>query len=185
MAIPTKEPDALRVGDTWEWRREDLSDYPAGTWTLTYHFRNASAYFDVTASADGTAFAVSVAKATTAAKVAGEYDWVAFVTDGVKRYQVNAGRVELLPDFAVAAVLDGRTDAAKLLAAVDAEISARGSSGQLGLVTVALENRSLTYDYRGLVALRSQLASEVTRERNAAATARDGVNRNRLQVRFG
>ena len=70
MAIPTSEPDSLRIGDTWQWRREDLFDYPASAWTLIYYFRNATSHFDVTASADGSYFAVTVAKATTAALAA-------------------------------------------------------------------------------------------------------------------
>ena len=64
--IPTTEPTELRVGDTWQWKREDLSsDYPATSWTLTYYFRNATAYFNVVATADGVHFEVTVAKATT------------------------------------------------------------------------------------------------------------------------
>ena len=49
-SIPTTEPTSLRAGNTWQWRREDLSDYPASTWTLTYHFRNRTSHFDVVAS---------------------------------------------------------------------------------------------------------------------------------------
>src|SRR5574340_527910 len=45
---PTNEPSALRAGDTWSWRREDLGDYPASSWTLKYYFRNSSAKFDAT-----------------------------------------------------------------------------------------------------------------------------------------
>ena len=185
MAIPTSEPDSLRIGDTWQWRREDLSDYPASAWTLTYYFRNATAYFDVTATADGDAFAVTVAKATTALRAAGDYDWAAFAISATERHEVDSGKLTLLPDLATAAPFDARTDAEQLLAAVNAELSTMGSSGQVRLVTVALDNRQLTYDTRGLIALRSLLISEVNRERNAAAKARDGTSRNRLQVRFG
>lgn len=183
-AISTTEPSTLRIGDTWQWRREDLSaDYPADTWTLTYYFRNASAYFDVVAAADGLFFAVTVAKATTAGKTAGDYAWIAVVTSATERFEVAAGTITLLPNYATAAVLDYRTFAAKLLAAVESELTARGSSGQLDLVTAALSDRSLTRDQGGLIALRSQLIAEVKRE-EAAAAMRDGVNRNRLLVRF-
>ena len=104
--IPTTEPTSLRAGDTWAWRREDLSDYPASGWTLVYYFRNATAYFDITASADGDAYAVSVAKASTG-KTPGWYDWVAVVTDtgNTERYEVDRGRVEILANYAAAAVL--------------------------------------------------------------------------------
>ena len=185
MAIPTSEPDSLRIGDTWQWRREDLFDYPASAWTLIYYFRNATSHFDVTASADGSYFAVTVAKATTAALAAGDYDWIAVVSSATERHEVDSGKLTLSPDFATDAPLDARTYSEQLLAAVNAELLALGSSGQVRLVTAALDNRQLTYDTRGLLALRSLLISEVNRERNAAAKARDGTSRNRLQVRFG
>jgi len=51
--VPNTEPAALRSGDTWQWTR-DLGDYPADAWTLTYYFRNATAHFDIVATADGT-----------------------------------------------------------------------------------------------------------------------------------
>src|SRR5574340_367386 len=73
---PTNEPSALRAGDTWSWRREDLGDYPASSWTLKYYFRNSSAKFDATATADGDDFEVTVAKATTAGYTVGWYDWI-------------------------------------------------------------------------------------------------------------
>ena len=51
QSIPTTEPTRLRAGDTWQWRREDLSDYPATAWTLTYWFRNSTDHLDVSAAA--------------------------------------------------------------------------------------------------------------------------------------
>jgi len=39
--IPSDEPARLRAGDTWKWTRT-LGDYPAGTWTLKYRFKNAA-----------------------------------------------------------------------------------------------------------------------------------------------
>ena len=183
-SIATTEPTSLRIGDTWQWRREDLSsDYPASSWTLKYHFRNASTYFDVTAAADGAYFAVEVAKAVTALKLAGEYTWVAVVSDATYRFEVDSGTITLLPDYATAAAYDGRSWAAKLLAAVEAELTTRGSSGQLDLVNAQLEGRGLTRDASGLIKLRSQLVGEVKREGAAAATAA-GTGRNRLLVRF-
>lgn len=182
--IATSEPDELRVGDTWQWRREDLSsDYPATSWTLTYYVRNATAYFNVVATADGDHFAVSVAKATTAGYTAGDYTWVASVTDGTSRHQVDSGRFTLLPDYSTAAAYDGRSFAEKLLAAVESELTSRGSSGQLDLVNAALADRNLTRSAGGLITLRSQLVAEVKREQ-AAESMRNGESRNRLLVRF-
>lgn len=182
--IPTTEPTSLRAGDTWQWRREDLADYPASAWTLTYYFRNASAYFDVTATADGDAFAVSVAKATTAGKASGWYDWIAVATSATERFEVDRGRVEILPDYSAAAVLDGRTWARKMLDYVEAELLSRGSSGQLDLINAALGDRSLSRDKAGLISLRSQLKAEVSRDEHAEAVRQGLGGKNRLLVRF-
>lgn len=178
---PTTEPTELRAGDTWQWRREDLSDYPASTWTLKYYFRNASAYFDVTATADGDLFAVSVAKATTATRTVGSYDWIAVVESSTERYQIDQGRLEVLPNLATAAAYDARSFARKMLDYIEAELVSRGSSGQLDLVNATLEQRSIGRDRAGLITLRNQMLVEVRREE--AATK--GVESRRVLVRFG
>ena len=180
----TTEPTELRAGDTWTWTREDLaSDYPATGWTLTYYFRNSAAYFTVVATADGNFFDVAVAKATTAGYTAGDYAWVAVVTSATERFEVDRGNLKLLPDYSASAALDYRTFAAKLLAAVESELTSRGSSGSLDLVNAALSDRSLTRDAGGLITLRSQLIAEVKREQ-AAESARNGEGRNQMFVRF-
>lgn len=184
-SIPTAEPTAARAGDTWAWRREDLTDYPASAWTLKYYFRNAAAYFDATAVADGDAHAVTVTKATTASRAAGWYDWIAVAESATERHEVGRGRLEVLPDYAAAAVLDGRTTARKLLDYVEAELLSRGSSNKLDLITSTLADRSLTRDRAGLIALRSQLKAEVAREENAERLRQGLAPRNRLHVRFG
>ena len=38
ITIPSVEPLAFRAGNTIKWKRSE-SDYPAGTWTLTYYIR--------------------------------------------------------------------------------------------------------------------------------------------------
>jgi len=178
--IPTTEPISLRAGDTWQWTRENLSDYPATIWTLTYYFRNATSYFDIAATADGSTFAVSVALAATATRAPGWYDWTAFVTDGIERYQVGKGRTEVLPDLAGAVAYDGRTFARRMLDYIEAALESRASTDQLDLITAQLENRSLTRDKAGMTALRSQFKFEVQREEQM----RTGINKTRILARF-
>lgn len=181
---PTNEPSELRAGDTWAWRREDLSDYPASTWTLTYYFRNSSAKFDIAASADGDAFAVSVAKASTG-KTPGWYDWIALVDDGTSRHEVDSGRIEILPNLATDVVYDARSFARKMLDYIEAELVSRGSSGQLDLLNATLEGRGIQRDRAGLVVLRSQFLREVAAEDNASRIANGLGSKRRLVVRFG
>lgn len=174
--IPTTEPISLRAGDTWQWTRENLSDYPATTWTLTYYFRNATSYFDIAATADGSTFAVSVALATTATRAPGWYDWTAFVTDCTERYQVGQGRLEVLPDPAGAVAHDGRTFARRMLDYIEAALESRASTDQLDLITAQLENRSLTRDKAGMLSLRDRFRAEVAVEDRT----RRGIRSNRI-----
>ena len=161
--IPETEPTALSAGSTWTWRRADLSDYPASVWTLSYRFKNATAAFDVTASADGDAFLIEVAPATTAAFAAGRYDWRAFVTDGTDVHEVDAGVFEVTPNFQTAEVYDGRTLSRRLLDAVNAILEQRATDGDIDLVSVAIGDRSVTRDPARLMEYRSKLELEVQR----------------------
>lgn len=178
--VPTTEPTSLRAGDTWQWRREDLSDFPASAWTLKYYFRKATAYFDITASADGDNFAVSVAKATTANYPDGDYDWLAVVESATERHEVDRGRLKVLPNLATAAAFDARSFARTMLDAVEAALTSKASTQQLDLVQAALADRSMQYDTAALMTLRGQLLSEVRRE----DAVRDGYSTTRIVARF-
>lgn len=178
--LPTSEPHIARAGDTWQWTREDLADYPASGWTLKYYFRNATAFFDVTATASGEAFAVLVGKATTAGIDAGSFDWVAVVESATERFEVDQGSIEVLPDFAAAAALDARTFARTMLDAVEAALLSKATAGQLDLVQAALADRSMQYNPAALLTLRKQLQSEVAAE----LAKQNGTSARRVMVRF-
>lgn len=123
------EPTRLVSGDTWEWNRA-LTDYPASAgWVLTYAFRSASAYFNVTASADGDNHAVSVATTTTDDIAKGRYYWQSYATKGSERYTVGSGVLEVAANFAgTAAASDQRTHARKMLEAIEAVLEDRASN---------------------------------------------------------
>jgi hypothetical protein len=132
-SIPTNEPSELRAGDTWKWRREDLEDYPAPTWTLKYRFKNAAGGFEVTAAADGVAHAVVVAAATTAPYAAGSYAWVAWVESGAEKYTVDSGELRVLPDLragTATAAQDVRSHARRVLEAIEAVLEGRATRDQ-------------------------------------------------------
>lgn len=175
--VPTTEPAALRSGDTWQWNR-DLGDYPADVWTLTYYFRNAASNFDIIATADGTAYAVSVAMSTTAGYTAGWYDWTAFVSNGTERYQVGSGRLEVQPNLAAAAPYDGRGFARKMVDAIEAALLNRATSDQLDLISSAQGDRSITRDKDRLQVMLEKYRAEASREENP------GRNSRRLLVAF-
>lgn len=179
--VPTTEPATLRAGDTWQWTRGDLSDYPSDTWTLTYYFRNATSHFNVVATADGSGYAVSVALATTAAIVPGGYDWAAFVTDGTDRYQVGSGRTEVLPDLAGAVPYDGRSFARRMLDAIESLLLGRATTDQIDLLTSTLGDRSITRDREQLQRMREKYKADVSREEMAV----QGVDARRVLIRYG
>lgn len=131
--IPKNEPAELRAGDTWEWRREDLSDYPASTWALTYRFKNSSGGFEVVATADGDLYAVSVAAATTAAYTAGTYQWQAQVVNGSEKHTVENGTLTVLASFfatSATTAYDYRSHAQKALDAINAQLESRATADQ-------------------------------------------------------
>ena len=129
--IPTNEPLKLRAGDTWKWRREDLTtDYPAPTWTLKYFFKKIDAAFNITATADGTRFSITVARATTAAYSPGAYTWQAIVESATERFLIESGKLDVLRDFEPAGNFDGRSHAKKTLDAIEAVLESRASKDQ-------------------------------------------------------
>jgi len=185
QTIPTTEPIELRAGDTWQWRREDLTDYPASAWTLKYYFRNAAAKFDVTASADGDHYAVTVAKATSAGKAVGNYDWIAVAESATERFEVDRGIVKITPNLATDAVYDARSFARKMLDAIEAALLGEAAANQLNMLEAEFNNRRIKYDRANLLVLRGKFAAEVRGEANAERI-RDGLaSKNHLMVRFG
>lgn len=99
MTVPKREPDSIRAGDTWQWRREDLAtNYPASTWTLSYVFKNAAKGFGFSATADGAFFAVDLPASETEGLTAGTYRWAAQVVNGDEKHTVGIGTTEVLAD---------------------------------------------------------------------------------------
>lgn len=182
--IPDNEPAQLRVGDTWKWTRT-LDDYPAGTWTLKYRFKNAAGGFEVVASSVGTTHSVTVTASTTAAYNAGDYTWQAWVEGGSsEKYTVESGNVTLLADYRAAAAnvaLDDRSHAQKVVDAIEAWIESKDPA----VAEYEIAGRRMKYiPITDLIALRSKYKMEVQSEQNAAALARgEGIGR-KIQFRI-
>lgn len=185
MTIPTEEPLELRVGDTWAWRREDLSEYPAPTWTLKYRFKNAMAGFEVVATADGIHHAVTILPAVTATYTAGTFDWQAWVEDATNKYTIRIGRTVLLPDLrtgTATAGQDTRSHARKVLDAIRAVLENRATLDQQ---QYQIQGRSLTRTpIEELLKFRQLYEAEVRREDSTANAALSGVDPSRYYVRL-
>jgi len=193
MDIPTNEPEEMRAGVTWEWRREDLStDFPAsGGWSLKYWFKKEGAVpgnFSIDATASGAFFAVSVLAATTAAYVAGNYTWAAIVTKATDIRQVDTGRMVILPRYDQVANLDDRSHARKVLEAIEAVIENRASSTQREMVSFTIGNRSQNFDISEskatLLELHSKYKWLVANEEARAKIAAGLPNPRDVRIRF-
>lgn len=123
--VPRSEPISARAGLTWQWRREDLSSYPASSWTLKYRFRGASAGFTFDATADGDAHAVLVAASTTSDFSAGAYSGIGWVKSGAIEIEVWRGTIVVLPSLTSG---DGRSHVRRVIDAIEAVLENRATS---------------------------------------------------------
>lgn len=182
-AVPTNEPPEARAGLTWAWTRS-LPNFPASIWALTYWFKKtgaAGANFSIAASASGDDHAVSVAAATTDAYTAGDYTWAAVVISGTEKYEVDRGRLKLLPKYTAAANVDDRSHARKVLEALEAMLENKATVDQLEYTIGTRQLKRLSpkeamdfrEHYRGLVA-----------QEEMAERIRNGQGGNRLVVKL-
>lgn len=126
------EPSKVYAGDLLEWTKT-LSDYPAPTWTLNYYLLNASARIAITAAASGTDHQVSVAIATTADYVAGDYRMTGVVDNGVERHTIlDRVPVTVLADPATATSgVDQRDHIDRTIEAIEATIEGKATHDHL------------------------------------------------------
>ena len=148
LIVPTEEPAVIIAGDTLQWYRTDLPDYPADDgWVLTYNLRGASVIDIVAITYQDKSFEVNVVAATTAAYTIGDYWWSAYCTHAgdSKRYQVDYGTLEIKADIAQVSTdpYDGRSDVKKTLDAVEAVLLGRASKDQMAY-TIAGRSLSKT-----------------------------------------
>jgi hypothetical protein len=176
--IPANEPQSARAGDTWKWTRT-LDDYPAGTWTLKYRFKNATGYFEIVASASGTDHAVTVAASTTATYAAGSYTWMAWVEAGSEKFTVDTGTLTVDPDYrASTAAYDGRSHARKMLDAIEAWLESRDPA----VAEYEIAGRRMKFiPTAELVKLRSRYQLEVQSAANADAIAKGEGSGRKIQ----
>lgn len=159
--IATREPAKFAAGDRVQWQRT-LDDYPAGTWTLAYYLLNASGRIAITASAQGTDHLVDVAAATTKAWAAGFYDVQGYVTSGSDRRLAWSGRIEILPNFALAGSLDYRSHARRVLEAIEAVLESKATGDQLEYTIGSRSLKKMTHEE--LIRVRGRYKAEVEQE---------------------
>lgn len=126
----TYEPSEFAIGESLAWSKS-FADYSAANgWTLTYYFRGPTT-FDVVASANGADFDVDVAATVTANATAGLYFWQAWLSKDDDKIRIASGRTTAVAGFPTTdAGFDGKSDAERLLAAIDALLAGKASVDQ-------------------------------------------------------
>jgi hypothetical protein len=125
-------PSEIAIGVTVEWEK-DFDDFPADEWVVTYYFRGAGPGFDVTGTADGTTHLFSVPATTSDDMTAGRYDYQALAVKGSEKHLVDEGVTKAKASLSIinsATTYDGRSEARKILDAIDALMKGKASIDQ-------------------------------------------------------
>lgn len=176
----TLEPESVTVNASSTWSRSVPGCSPADGWSLIYRFVGPAAVeFQADPDASGTGFSVvlepssdPVATPGALFVVAGLYAWIATAIrdDGgdpavlLDRREVARGTLEVRPDLsALVAGYDARSQAVRILEAIDATLEGRASSDQSAYT---INGRSLSrIPVPELLALRRHYAALVHKER--------------------
>ena len=134
--IPSGEPTVVRAGDTWKWTKAVDGYTPAAGWALKYDFHDASSsagtgtllQFTATPNAAGTGWDITVAMATTAPLLSGNWKWRAYVDNGTEKYTVDAGVLFVEPNLATAAAGSQQSQNEKMLAAIQSVLAGRATN---------------------------------------------------------
>ena len=183
---PQREPLALVIADRWAWKRDDLGDYPAASYTLKYACRleaAGSTEIEITATANGTAFKVEVAAATTATYTTGIYHWQAYITrnSDSERVTVDTGTFEIRANRDLATG-DPRGHYKIVLDNIEAVIEKRATKDQ---ESYSINGRSLTRtSLDELVRLRDTYRAKYLTELNRERARKGLGHRGRLLTRF-
>lgn len=176
-------PKIFTQGDTVKFDVPATSDATSATHTLSCALRGASV-LTVSGTASGNGWTVTLTSTQTAALTAGSYSYSIAASKTGERFTIESGTLIVEADVSVQiAGYDGRSQAEKDLAAVQAEIRARAGNG--ATLEYSIGNRSLKREsISALVALESKLRADVAREKMAIKIAKGIGSPRNLYVRF-
>lgn len=169
-------PAEIRSGDTAIFTVAAPSDYPAGTWTLTFDIMlNGTAIAQTTATTSGSDYLVTIASTTTDDWAPGIYQYAAFVTSSGQRATIYSGTIRILENVAVTRTA---TVAESLLTKVETALSSLMSGTNQ---SVSFNGQTFTKkDLAQLITIRDRLKAEVLAERAQLS----GTNRITIRPRF-
>jgi hypothetical protein len=188
FTIPEIEPTKAYAGDRLQWRRTDLSDFPATTWSLAYYLRSSAGggNIDIAATTDGTSFSIDVSPTESGSFIPATYYWTAFVSKSGDRKLIGQGRIEILTNpVDVTGPSDGRTHARKTLDAIEAVIEKRATSDQQRYVFQAVGRSVDKMPIADVLKFRDYYAGIVLAEEQQERVARGESSGRNIYVRFG
>lgn len=175
---------SLTAGDAWIWTIDLTPDYSADDYTLKIFLRGnqAGASLDITATASGTSFAVSVPAATTSPLPAGTYEWQVVVYDASNNpLELGRGSLDILASLsAQTAPVDDRSQNKRILDAIRANIEGRASRVEQEYQVGGRHLRLMSID--DLLNLEGVFAARVRRE--AIESGQAGPQSNNVHFRF-
>lgn len=179
------EPTKIYAGDTVTWSRA-VNGYSAVAGdTLAYSFNAKDQRFGAanTGLETGAEFEMSLSGTVTAKIAPGRYAWTAFATTDSARAPVASGMLDVLPNLLDGKPFDVRSNARKVLDAIDAVIERRATKDQ---ESYTVEGRSLIRTpIPQLLVLRDRYAGIVQSEDTAANLAAGiGGNPRHIHTRF-
>lgn len=176
----TELPRNITIGDTVAWT-EDLPEYPASaSWVLTYSFTSPLAKFASDHAVNGDEHDISID--TTGLEI-GRYLYAKTVTDGVSRFTLEKGYVEVEPDlFADTIGVDRRRYAEIALTNIEAVLQGKATQDQ---TSYSLNGRALSrYSPDELNAWRASLRREVSDLKQQSRRKAGGKSHSNVRVRF-
>ena len=185
----TKEPSTLVLGDYWAWRRDDLaSDYPVGSYALTYEFHEDSGgggnhKFTLTATEADDTYYIEAASSSTTSYTIGDYIWEAYITKSSdsNRIMVDSGRTTITENLANTNA-DLRSHAKIVLDAIEAVIENRATMDQSSM---SIAGRSLSrMSIDELLTFKDRYKAEYLKEIKLARIKNKQGSGNTIKVRF-
>ena len=165
--IAETEPAKIIAGDLIQWKRTDLgTDYANGSYTLKYSARlegTGSTEIQITASASGDDYLISVGQSTSASYTVGIYRWQMYITrnSDSERLTLDTGTFEVVANRD-AATTDPRTHARIMVEKIESLLEGRADAD---VASYSIAGRSLTkLSIDELMTWRDRYKSEYLRE---------------------
>lgn len=173
-------PKRIRAGDSLKFS-DDITNYPAPTWTLTYTIATSNQVFDFSSSADGTSHSFALLPSFTSKFPAGKYQYQATISDGTDRFTVGSGSLVIEADLKLTAKA-AFSHVEKTLENLEAVIEGKATTDQLSF---SIAGRSLSrYPIGELLAWRDKYKSELRALERAERIAQGKGNSAHIRARF-